>query len=208
MSGQQQQLATRFSFLRQGWFYIVSVVVLSLIRKWLLSRGIERPPPRGKRRAAPIRRLQNHVPGSCPHAAHGTAKPPESVPVIGASEEEMGPQWHFDGCRRWHWLHDGIKTNGWVEFGAGGILTTSLCRDKRGTWELQGLQGEEEMVLTFGKCLHKVLLLPPSEGSPPMFEVSEREMKDGSAPRIMRRPQSTRGCLVEERCCISFNKIM
>ena len=199
MSGQQQQLATRFSFLRQGSFYIVSVVVLSLIRKWLLSRGIERPPLRGKRPAA----LRNHVPDRCPHAAHGAAKPPESVPVRGASEEEMGPQWHFDGCRRWRWLHDGIKTNGWVEFGAGGILTTSLCSDKRGTWELQGLQGEEEMVLTFGKCLHKVLLLPAAEGSPRMFKVCERKMKDGSAPRETSNPQSTRGRLVEERCCIS-----
>ena len=37
MSG-QQQLATRFSFLRQGWFFIVGVVAVSLIRKWLLSQ--------------------------------------------------------------------------------------------------------------------------------------------------------------------------
>jgi hypothetical protein len=57
----------------------------------------------------------------------------ESSPCLFASNAEMGPHWHFDGCRQWSWLHDGVKTNGWVEFGAEGVLRTSLYTG-RGSW--------------------------------------------------------------------------
>jgi len=212
----QQQVATRFAFLRQGWFYIVGVVALSLIRKWLLSRGIERPPPRGERRAAPVRDSrerrspQAQQPGSRPHAAHGAAsnertprkdgsqhqhKPAESAPVTGASEEEMGSQWHFEGCRRWLWLHDGSKPNGWVEFGVDGILRTSLCTGGRGAWERRA---NDEMVLTFGKCHHMIVLLTEAQGQAPMFELRERSMKDGSPLRGRPGVRRSRGRLEVE----------
>ena len=210
---QQQQLATRFAFLRQGWFCIFGLVALGLIRKWLLSRGIERPPPRGDRRAAPVRDSrerrspQAYQPGSRPHAAHGAVsnertprrdanqrqrKPVEAAPVTGASEEEMGSQWHFAGRRRWLWLHDGSKPNGLVEFGVDAILRTTLCTGGRGTWERRP---NDEMALTFGRCHHVIVLLPEVQGQAPMSELRERSMKDDSPLRGRPGGRRSRGRL-------------
>ena len=75
----------------------------------------------------------------------------------------MGP-WHFEGHRRWDWWHNGKTYNGYVEFGAEGVLRTSLCTGGHGTWELRA---NGEMVLTFGNCHHIVALLVQSKGDPP-----------------------------------------
>ena len=107
----------------------------------------------------------------------------------------MGPKWNFDGRRRWQWLHDGMKPNGWVEFGIEGILRTSLCTGGRGKWELRP---NGEMVITFGKCHHIVFLLSQAEDQPPMFEMQERAMKDGSSLRGQPSASPTRGRLEME----------
>lgn len=73
----------------------------------------------------------------------------------------MGPDWHFEGRRRLVWMHDRVKPNGYIEFGAEGVLRTSLCPGGRGTWELRATG---EMVLTFGKCYHLVFLLDAVQG--------------------------------------------
>uniref|UniRef100_A0A7S1PQL7 Uncharacterized protein n=1 Tax=Alexandrium catenella TaxID=2925 RepID=A0A7S1PQL7_ALECA len=109
-----------------------------------------------------------------------------------ALEEEMGPQWHCGGARRWLWMHDGSRVNGWVEFGRGGLLTTSFGKGRNsGSWERRS---SGEMVATFGKCHHVLELLPADEGRAPGFVLAERAMKDGSALRD-RRPSRTCGLL-------------
>ena len=112
---------------------------------------------------------------------------------IVASEAEIGPLWHFRGRRRWAWLHDGHRTNGWIEFGAGGVLRTSFGGDRQGSWELRdgGL-----LRATFGKCHHDLELLPGVDGRPPQFRLRERLMKDGSRVGDRRVPR-TRGELQE-----------
>jgi len=211
----EQQLAKRFTFLRQGWFYFLGLVALSFVRRWLLSRSSERPPLSSSRdRRAPGRERdrrspQTQPPGGRSFRADSRERAPrragnshhnhteaESAPVCGAAEVEMGPQWHFEGRRRWLWLHDGSKPNGWVEFGADGILRTSLCTGGRGSWERRS---NGEMLITFGKCHHIVFLLDVDDGQPPMFELRERVMKDGSPLRNKRMTGSpTRGRLEME----------
>ena len=205
----EQQLAKRFASLRQGWLYIIGLVALSMIRKWMLSRSVDRPPVRSSQgppsqSGAERRNPQAH--SSCgrisggdsrkrkPDVAGNSRPHPEvqSAPVAGACEAEMGPLWHFAGRRRWQWLHDGSKPNGWLEFGADAVLRTSLCTGGRGTWQRRN--NNDEMVITFGKCHHIVFLLPEVRDQPPMFEMRERVMKDG-APVLKRGDSPTRGKL-------------
>ena len=113
----------------------------------------------------------------------------------------MGPDWHFEGRRRLVWMHDRVKPNGYIEFGAEGVLRTSLCPGGRGTWELRATG---EMVLTFGKCYHLVFLLDAVQGQPPLFELQERVMKDGSPPRGRRTGPATRGGLDMQSSCVSL----
>jgi len=218
----ETQLAKPFAGLRQGWFYIIGLVALSLVRKWLLSKSSERPShsssrdrrtparPSDRRSAAPPSAYQpGSRPASRPAQSGGEGRerrpPPrtgnhdkpeaESEPVRAATEGEMGPKWNFEGRRRWQWLHDGMKPNGWVEFGIEGVLRTSLCNGGRGQWELRP---NGEMKITFGKCHHLVFLLPQVEGQPPMFEMRERVMKDGSPLRGRPSVRATRGRLEME----------
>ena len=93
-----------------------------------------------------------------------------------------------------------MKPNGWVEFGADGVLRTSLCTGGRGHWERHS---NDEMVLTFGKCHHICCLLHKAKGQPQMFEVRERVlvlvltvllvMKD--RPPVRKTKTNTRGRL-------------
>ena len=218
----ETQLAKPFAGLRQGWFYIIGLVALNLVRKLLLSKSSERlfhsssrdrrtPARPSDRRSAAL--PSAYQPGSRPAIppAHSGGegckrRPPprtgnhdkpeaDSALVCAAIACEMGPKWNFEGRRRWNWLHDGMKKNGWVEFGNDGVLRTSLCNGGLGQWVLWP---NGEMKITFGKCHHVVFLLPQVEGQPPMFKMRERTMKDGSSLRGRPRGRVTRGCLEME----------
>ena len=209
------QLAKRFAGFRQGWFYILCTVALSLARKWLVSRASERPQfgaSRDRRALArdQERRSQPYQPGGrqrgevCQQRRSGTGAQEwilrrsgnrhteaNFAPDSGASEAEMG-LWHFGGRHRWVWMHDGKKPNGWVEFGTDGVARTSFICGGRGKWDLRS---DGKMLLTFGKCQHMLELLPETQGEPPAFEVRERLMKDGSASRKRQGGSPTRGRL-------------
>ena len=221
---EETQLAKLFTRPRQIWFYIIGLVALSLVRKWLLSKSPERPPHFSSRdRRTPAKasnRRQNAAyqsnsrPASRPaqsggegrkwrpHARTGNHNKPEteSEPVGAATECEMGPQWNFDGHRRWKWMHDGTTPNGWIEFGIEGVLRTSLSNDGRGQWKLQTSPlGIVEMVISFGTCHHHVSLLPQVAGQSPMFKVRKRVMKSGKPLRKGQSGTDTRGFLEIER---------
>ena len=105
----------------------------------------------------------------------------------------MGPKWNFEGRRRWQWMHDGMKPNGWIEFHRHGVLRTSLYKKHPGQWKLQ--TNDVEMAITFGNYKHLVSLLPQVEGQQPMFEVHKRVMKDGTPASGRQNGRATRGCL-------------
>ena len=120
---------------------------------------------------------------------------PPGEPNCGpAAEAELGADWHFGGARRWQWLHDGKVPNGWIEFGVGGILITSFgCN---GTWRRSVAKPSierDEVIATFGNCLHTLELRPDRDGSP-MFIVRHRQMTDGRQARPQKR-DPTRGRL-------------
>ena len=100
-----------------------------------------------------------------------------------ASEEELGPTWHFGGWRRWDWLHDGQHVNGYIEFGSGGSLTTNFPNRGWNGW----IHGEEgTLVLTFNRIHHNIRALPMEEwpnAATPTFEVQHRELLEGGAGR-------------------------
>ncbi|CAE8609904.1 unnamed protein product [Polarella glacialis] len=110
-------------------------------------------------------------------AAHRGA--PEAPFAGPASEAELGP-WHFNGHRRWLWMHDGLKANGWIELGASGTLQTSFGGGGTGSWERRSTG---ELLVSFGRCLHVLELLQQPEEAVPMFCMRERTMKDGSQSR-------------------------
>ena len=92
-----------------------------------------------------------------------------------ATKAELGPSWHFDGGRRWHWLHNGKEVNGWLEFGRDGVLRTSFGKAD-GTWKTDG----DEMIVSFGSCHHRLCLV---EAVVPTFHVVSREMMNGAEVR-------------------------
>ena len=100
-----------------------------------------------------------------------------------ASEEELGPTWHFGGWRRWQWLHDGEHVNGYIEFGSGGSLTTNFPNRGWNGW----IHGEEgTLVLTFNRIQHNIRALPMEEWpnyATPTVEVQHRELLEGGAGR-------------------------
>ena len=174
------QVSKRFSILRQGWFYIISVIVLGVIRKWLL------------RKSGPDKHQGKSL-GKGEGKSNEHRREAKSAPFCAASEAEMGPHWHFEGRRRWLWMHNGTEPTGWVEFGTEGILRTDFYAGVRGSWKRQT---NEEMRITFGNCHHMVFLLPEVQGQPPMFELRERVMKNGLPGRSKNRSGNiTRGCL-------------
>lgn len=124
--------------------------------------------------------------------AQGRAVSP-STPWCGhATEQEMGETWHFSGQRKWDWMHDGERVNGWVEFGTGGALRHSFRLTGSSTWE-HDRGGRGRLVLTFGRCHHICELLPGR--SVPTFAVLERVMKDGSEAKSKRGQKRTLGRL-------------
>ena len=102
-----------------------------------------------------------------------------------ATEAELGPRWHVDGGRLWNWLHNGENINGWLVFGSGGVLRTSFGKGE-GSWRRE----DDEMIVSFGTCHHRLLLIPDSV---PRFQVVERHLMNGGEVR-RRQPQS-RGIL-------------
>ena len=216
----ETQLAKLFTRPRQIWFYIIGLVALSLVRKWLLSKSPERPPHFSSRDRRTPAKASNHRQGAAyqsnsepasrpaqsggegrkwrPHARTGNHNKPEteSEPVRAATECEMGPQWNFDGHRHWKWMHDGMTPNGWIEFGIKGVLRTSLCNKGHGKWKLQTSPlGTVEMAISFGKCHHLVSLLPQVAGQPPMFKMRKRIMKNGNPSHEGQSDTVTRGFL-------------
>ena len=216
----ETQLAKLFTRPRQIWFYIIGLVALSLVRKWLLSKSPERPPHFSSRDRRTPAKASNHRQGAAyqsnsepasrpaqsggegckwrPHARTGNHNKPEteSEPVGAATECEMGPQWNFDGHRHWKWMHDGMTPNGWIEFGIKGVLRTSLCNKGHGKWKLQTSPlGTVEMAISFGKCHHLVSLLPQVAGQPPMFKMRKRIMKNGNPSHEGQSDTVTRGFL-------------
>jgi len=193
-------LVKRLAVLRQGWAVFVAGFTLLLIRRWLLSKGLgDQPNRRPRKNQGPPAAGRSHssrsnsdrrVGGKDPGATKGLHHPYDSPPCRPASEQEIGPTWHFGGRRRWLWLHDGKVVNGWIEFGEAVFLRTSLARGGTGAWE-QRPTGE--MVCTFGRCHHVIELLPASDG-PPSFKMRQRMMKDGS-PLRDKGPPRTRGRL-------------
>ena len=107
---------------------------------------------------------------------------PEDWALPVATELEMGSNWHVDGRRCWKWLHDGLRSNGYIVFCTNNAIRTSLCASGNGVWKLCS---NGEMVVTFGNCKHCLRLLkkPYFEGEEPMFEVIERSMRNGFQPR-------------------------
>lgn len=208
----EQQLVKLFPVLRQGWLYILGIVALNAIRRWLLNKAEERLPFAPRHRRAPSKTERRGPPpqsqaarrSSSKSSSSETTRPPQqsghqhshaealSEPIPTASITEIGPDWHFEGRRKWQWLHDGCKPNGWIEFGAKHVLRTSLCDSGRGYWDRQD---NGDMTVTFGKCHHIVFLLDSPEGEPPMFELRKRVMKDGSPLRKIRVGTPTRGRL-------------
>ena len=103
-----------------------------------------------------------------------------------ATEAELGPRWHVDSGRFWHWLHNGQDVNGWLEFGSGGVLRTSFGKGE-GSWRRE----DDEMIASFGSCHHRLRLI---QDSVPTFRVVVRHLMKGGEVR-RRQPQS-RGILV------------
>ena len=201
----------KISALRPGWLMVMGLLALSVLRKWQRSKVVERPvrnsgsPSKGagkgssrasqgkgwQQASKPSSEKGNGKVGSSRSSA-GVRHPEVTSPALpGASEAEMGPEWHCEGRRRWSWMHDGVKPNGWIEFCANGIVRTSLCTDGRGTWERLS---NGDMLVTFGRCIHILALLPEAQGQPAMFELRERVMRDGS-PLSQKRIIPTKGRL-------------
>ena len=110
-----------------------------------------------------------------------TSTIPAGTPYVGpASAQEMG-DWDFGGHRRWHWMHDGSRINGWIMFGARGTLSISFNR-VAGThsWSRR-LNGQ--MVIMFGSYHHICILEELKHGQPASFMVIDREFKDGQPPK-------------------------
>ena len=193
------QLAKDTPRFRFVWFLVLGLLAqrlgwLRTFRQWVHSRASRQPP---QRNVAPVsegsgkgayRGRQARQTAS----ARGQSSEHQSNALPGATEREIGPQWHFGGSRRWIWMHDGSKENGWLEFCCNNILRTSLCDDGRGTWELRP---NGNMCVTFGKCHHIIITLAPEvHGQAPMFELRERLMRNGT-PLKQKRQIPTRGCL-------------
>mmetsp|Transcript_2312 Transcript_2312/g.5840 ORF Transcript_2312/g.5840 Transcript_2312/m.5840 type:complete len:191 (+) Transcript_2312:42-614(+) len=171
------------TLVRQTFSVVAAFVALSLLRRWL-SKDARRQFDRTGRRERDNAGARH--PRDSPEAnrrPNEAATPAEGM----ASAEEIGPDWHFDGKRRWAWFHDGSVPNGWIEFCSGGVLRTSLSKEN-GTWERRG---EKEMVATFGRCHHSLVLV---EGRTPQFKVTQRSRKDGGPMKGQRQP-NTRGRL-------------
>ena len=93
-----------------------------------------------------------------------------------ATLEELGERWHMNGCRVWNWAHQGYYCNGFIGFLAGGRLCTSFA-DKKGTWKRVD---EDTMIVTFGSCIHKLVLSAKAAASKrPFFAVTGRSRRDG-----------------------------
>ena len=90
-----------------------------------------------------------------------------------------GTAWDFDGVKRWHWMHDGRKVNGWIEFQSGGILRTSFEKEDNKN-EMWNFTSNGNIMATFGNC-HHYLQLPDDEK--PEFYVFERILLNGSFAR-------------------------
>ena len=201
---QEQQVAKRFSIWRQQWLYILGIAVLSALRRWLVRQAAHRSPcapeerkPTGKERnqrkhqpsqkssrGPPDNSELTRAPRRPQHYDHTDAK---SEPIPDASRREIGSEWHFDGERRWQWLHDGKKPNGWLKFGANSVLSINLCPNGRGSWELKT---DGKMLLTFGRYQHTVSLEEAVEGQPPSFKLQQRIIPNSqpvkTAPKLAR----------------------
>eukprot|EP00928_Gymnodinium_smaydae_P034092 TRINITY_DN24241_c0_g1_i1.p1 TRINITY_DN24241_c0_g1~~TRINITY_DN24241_c0_g1_i1.p1 ORF type:complete len:321 (-),score=46.92 TRINITY_DN24241_c0_g1_i1:117-1079(-) len=185
------------SSVRKAFWFLSTLLAVAAIRRWLRSKGALWPDPREKRRSGG-RVLTSAAGGGTSHGSSASRgfrqrapSPPGAAFRGAATEAELGPRWHFDGARRWQWLHDGRSENGWIELGAGGALKTSFGSKGSNSWEMLS---SGELVVTFGRCHHICELLPARGNEAPMFVVKERKMKDGSAARPQRGP-STRGRL-------------
>lgn len=142
--------------------------------------------------APPWRAAEGNVRRSEPKAVAGRerqASPPPRPFQGAASEAEVGPAWHCGGVRRWLWFHDGVKSNGWIELGAGGTMRLSFKVHGSARWAPRGADG---LTITFGRCHHDVELLPDSKV--PTFVVRDRRMRDGSVSRPQ-RGKPTKGVL-------------
>ena len=159
----------------------VSLRLVVLAGLVLLVRWGAMPPVPGKRHR--IARQSAHTRSG----AFRTPREDQLQPCQPAEEDELGPVWHQGGRRRWLWLHDGQKQNGWIELGHGGVLRSSFGS---GSWKLDP-KIKTRLIVTFGRCHHVVELLPNVEV--PTFKVIERQMKDQSKTR--ERVPKTRGRL-------------
>lgn len=176
---------------------LLAFLALGLVRRWFKHRlaGVSEQIARHEARRGDSRPRSNPAKGKGrgrderPNSAHpprGNSPIRDAGPWPGpALESEIGQKWHFEGHRRWHWLHDGKTVNGFVEFGRGGALRNSFNRP--GTWRLRGADGEE-LVATFGNCHHTLCLVP--DKSPPEFRMRERIVINGR-PRDQRPPRTT-----------------
>ena len=140
---------------------------------------------------------------------HQPAHPPPHAQWLNqlhpADESELGAAWHFEGRRRWKWLHNGKNVNGWIEFGRNGALRTSFDtkKSKPGYWKIAPSAEGDDLIATFGNCHHTLRLVPQSiwyktfepkrakfRSAVPEFRVIKREVctgktHDRSSPRTM-----------------------
>ena len=179
----------RFNRIRPGWFIIMDLFAVSVLRHWLRGGLLDTDRSRNYRRD---RHESGKTRGNGGKRSHSRVHNDFLTYTGPATESELGEHWHADGGRRWSWLHNGHEANGWIELGTGGALRTSFnSANGAGKWELRYTG---ELVVTFGKCHHVLRLLPTRPGDAPEFRMTERIMRDGSAPRSQ-RPARTRGRL-------------
>uniref|UniRef100_A0A7S1ACE5 Uncharacterized protein n=1 Tax=Noctiluca scintillans TaxID=2966 RepID=A0A7S1ACE5_NOCSC len=181
-------LSKTYSRLHRGWLFFLSIVAVGLLRRWLLS-DVSKDRPRvrvGEQDARRPRSGRSKSRESARQSGNAISSPTLSPPQKAlASEEELGPSWHFGGRRRWQWMHNGSSPNGWIEFGCNGTLRTTWYP---GSWEI--LPGGKELVASFGKCHHVLALDPAVDPNAPEFFVRERIMRDGSKARDRPGPTS------------------
>ena len=93
-----------------------------------------------------------------------------------ATELEMGPVWHLNGCRTWRWFHDfeveSVTESGYLTILTGQRLYSSMYSRRAACWHHGP---DEQLVLSFGNCHHYSVL---ESRSPPVLRVVRRELRD------------------------------
>ena len=186
----QSQFVKRIKSVDPKWLWFLAVFSIGAFRRWFYANASVSPMGTEVSLGSAVNSAGLGASRGCGKKRQ-TAAENRALPF--ATESEIGPNWHFDGRRRWKWLHDGLRSNGYIVFCTNNAIRTSLCASGNGVWKLCS---NGEMLVTFGNCKHRLRLLkkPYFEGEEPMFEVIERSMRNGS-PLRSKNKVITRGRL-------------